>query len=414
MSVTNRQHLSPSHSRAHAGLRHALDGIKKGSPAFAYAGHLPRTANPRLTVPQLGTAALPIKAIFSEQLRVRCSKAPFGKGSSTIVDESVRRTWQLEPAQFELLNRAEWDKAIDDAKNKACAAMGVNAPKTVRAEVRGLLYACSHCPCPVSRLTRRESPSHILCCPVVHHHHRQLYKLLLYEPGGHFAPHRDTEKSPGMFGSLVVTLPSAFAGGELCVQHGGRTSVFDQAKESAECPSFVAFYADCTHEVRTLRSGYRVALVYNLVRRRRTNPKFCQSARRAYQPSSLLRLIIRSTPSASSASARADRHAHPPASTSPLKQVRKAAKGTAAAAAAAAASEDHLGGVDAARAALEDWDAALSADRTAPLRQPWSRYYGKPFSAVTDKLVYVLDHKCVACVSPGLLFLPPPRLVCVW
>jgi hypothetical protein len=31
----------------------------------------------------------------------------------------------------------------------------------------------------------------------------QLYKLLVYGPGGHFKPHRDTEKEAGMFGTLV-------------------------------------------------------------------------------------------------------------------------------------------------------------------------------------------------------------------
>ena len=31
-----------------------------------------------------------------------------------------------------------------------------------------------------------------------------LYKLLVYETGGLFRPHRDTEKADGMFGTLVV------------------------------------------------------------------------------------------------------------------------------------------------------------------------------------------------------------------
>ena len=39
----------------------------------------------------------------------------------------------------------------------------------------------------------------------------QLYKLLLYKPGDHFAPHRDTEKAPGMFATMAVLLPSAYA-----------------------------------------------------------------------------------------------------------------------------------------------------------------------------------------------------------
>lgn len=36
----------------------------------------------------------------------------------------------------------------------------------------------------------------------------QLYKLLLYQAGDHFAAHQDTEKAPGMFATMTVVLPS--------------------------------------------------------------------------------------------------------------------------------------------------------------------------------------------------------------
>lgn len=35
----------------------------------------------------------------------------------------------------------------------------------------------------------------------------RLYKLLLYQQGGHFSAHQDTEKERGMIGTLVVQLP---------------------------------------------------------------------------------------------------------------------------------------------------------------------------------------------------------------
>ena len=34
-----------------------------------------------------------------------------------------------------------------------------------------------------------------------------LYKMVLYKKDGHFKPHRDTEKEPGMFGTLIIQLP---------------------------------------------------------------------------------------------------------------------------------------------------------------------------------------------------------------
>ena len=39
-----------------------------------------------------------------------------------------------------------------------------------------------------------------------------LYDLLLYEPGSFFLPHRDGEKLDRMVATLVVVLPSKFAG----------------------------------------------------------------------------------------------------------------------------------------------------------------------------------------------------------
>ena len=41
----------------------------------------------------------------------------------------------------------------------------------------------------------------------------ELYKLLVYDRDGFFLPRRDTEKTDGMFGTLVVTLPSAHRAG---------------------------------------------------------------------------------------------------------------------------------------------------------------------------------------------------------
>ena len=53
----------------------------------------------------------------------------------------------------------------------------------------------------------------------------RLYKLLLYEQGGHFSAHQDTEKERGMIGTLVVQLPCAggHTGGALTVRHKGKS-----------------------------------------------------------------------------------------------------------------------------------------------------------------------------------------------
>ena len=42
-----------------------------------------------------------------------------------------------------------------------------------------------------------------------------LYKLLIYEKNGFFLPHIDSEKEKGMFGTLIIGLPSKHKGGEI-------------------------------------------------------------------------------------------------------------------------------------------------------------------------------------------------------
>src|SRR5262249_51298934 len=92
-----------------------------------------------------------------------------------------------------------------------------------------------------------------------------LYKLLVYEKGSFFAPHRDTEKTPGMFATLVVCLPSRHQGGTLLIRHDGQTQKIDFGGKTAEFTTqYAAFYADCEHEIKPVTSGYRICLVYNL------------------------------------------------------------------------------------------------------------------------------------------------------
>ena len=86
----------------------------------------------------------------------------------------------------------------------------------------------------------------------------------LYDAGSFFIEHRDTEKVRGMFATLVLVLPSAHSGGELVVKHLGREVVLDPRPEEQSEIGFAAFYADCVHEVRPVKTGCRSALVYNL------------------------------------------------------------------------------------------------------------------------------------------------------
>ena len=92
----------------------------------------------------------------------------------------------------------------------------------------------------------------------------EFYKLLVYDTGGFFVDHRDTEKVAGMFATMVLVLPFTHRGGELVIKHLGREVVLDLHPEEPSEMGFAAFYADCVHEVRPVETGSRLTLVYNL------------------------------------------------------------------------------------------------------------------------------------------------------
>jgi predicted 2-oxoglutarate/Fe(II)-dependent dioxygenase YbiX len=204
-----------------------LDILKHtGGPGdFATGGLLADAGMPGLEVAGLGPVGLPLEARTAGELKARCVMAPFGKGARTERDETVRHTWQLEPSQFELTNPA-WAATVQRAAATRCTALDIS----LFAEVRP-----------------------------------QLHKLLLYEAGSHFAPHRDNEKAEGMFGTMALVLPSRYEGGALAVSHAGATREFDYSKEGAYGTHYLGFYAECKHEIRPVTSGHRLALVYNLV-----------------------------------------------------------------------------------------------------------------------------------------------------
>ncbi len=178
---------------------------------------------PRIVVEGTGELSFPVPPAQIEALIAGAERAPYGKGTQTLVNTSVRDCWQIDAREVRLLGRA-WPNSLARVVGLAAEGLGL----------------------PMARL--RAKP----------------YKLLVYRRGGFFAEHRDTEKVPGMVATLTLSLPAAGAGGELVVRHGDRETAFDLAAAEPSELSFAAFYADCPHEVRPVTEGHRVSLVYNL------------------------------------------------------------------------------------------------------------------------------------------------------
>ena len=60
----------------------------------------------------------------------------------------------------------------------------------------------------------------------------------------------------------MVSLPSSHTGGELVIEHNDKSVAY---QASADEVSVAAFYADCRHEVKPVRTGYRVTFTCNLL-----------------------------------------------------------------------------------------------------------------------------------------------------
>jgi hypothetical protein len=196
----------------------------KGNGSFVTCHSAPFVF-PGLSIQGLGEIAYPINALQANALIQEARKAPYGKGSQTIFDDTVRSAWEIDAENLHF-NGPEWGEFLQKALANIRPELGID---------------------------HHEVEAH-------------LYKMLIYEKGDFFHSHRDTEKEKGMFGTLIIGLPSTHCGGELLVRFDGeeKSIHFAEAANNHKI-SYVAFYADCEHEIKPLTEGYRVCLVYNLV-----------------------------------------------------------------------------------------------------------------------------------------------------
>lgn len=214
-------------------LETVLAGVKRAGD-FVVHGAL-ELPMPKVEVEGVGVLSFPVPGSQIAALIKQAVRAPFGRGEETILDPSVRKVWQLPPDKVTIGGKS-WAASFEGIMAKVAAGLGCE---------RGAMTA-------------------------------ELYKLLIYDEGGFFRAHRDTEKAGGMFGTLVMVLPSAHRGGELIVRHAGREVVVDLSGDEVSEIAFAAFYADCEHEVRPIASGNRVCLIFNLVQTRAASGRGAQ------------------------------------------------------------------------------------------------------------------------------------------
>jgi hypothetical protein len=176
----------------------------------------------RIDVTGVGPLNLPLSPKTVSGLRAVATPSRYGLRERTVYDVRVRNSWEIARRRIRI-DQQRWNATLTPLLDEIRAGLGLAGDVVLKAK---------------------------------------LHNMLLYDRGQFFVSHQDSEKSDGMIGTLVVTLPSSFRGGEMTVEQHGEVMAFRGSRADLQ---LVAFYADCRHEVRPVTSGTRVVLTYNLL-----------------------------------------------------------------------------------------------------------------------------------------------------
>src|SRR5258708_23269288 len=155
-----------------------------------------------LEVKGVGQIRLPVRAPQAGKLCDVARPARFGVGEQTLTDDSVRDTWEI-PPNLVTITGPRWAATLEGVLDEARDQLGLPLSGRLEAE---------------------------------------LHAMLVYGPGQFFLPHQDSEKDDAMIGTLVVTLPSSHAGGQLIVEHGCARVAYRSSRDSL---SFLPSYPHC-------------------------------------------------------------------------------------------------------------------------------------------------------------------------
>ena len=152
-----------------------------------------------------------------DELLKQGKQAPFGRGSETVVDTSVRNAVEIGASSFS-------DSFKELLCSKACKKVHDNM-------------------FPFQKIRS------------------ELYKMHIYKKGGFFHEHRDTLHGPNHIATLLVSLGSKHRGGDLTVKHHEETEVWHSSYGGSQ---FACFFTDCDHSVSLVTEGVRVVLQYDV------------------------------------------------------------------------------------------------------------------------------------------------------
>ncbi|KAF9789897.1 hypothetical protein BJ322DRAFT_564598 [Thelephora terrestris] len=162
-----------------------------------------------------------------DSLVAACDPATFGRGDEDVYDESYRKAFKMDAANFAV----QFDLA-------ASGLIGTLEDRLLQGDTGNMKIKA------------------------------ELYKLNVYDKDSFFKAHRDTPRGTNMIGSLMIIYPTPHEGGELVLRHKDHEWKFDAksltASQVSPSLAYVAFYSDIEHEVLKVTSGRRVTITYNL------------------------------------------------------------------------------------------------------------------------------------------------------
>lgn len=180
-----------------------------------------------LDVEGAGELQLPLSTKDASKLRDICKRRAFRTGAE---DRTARRCWQVDASKVSFPGTPTFlSDIIQTLAVESVGALGLDGAEM-------------------------ELETH-------------LDKLLLYEAGGHFTFHVDTEKGKGVFAMLILQLPTeqGYEGGEVVVKSDDKVETLDCHMVSALGFCYTVFFANCPHKQAKIISGTKLCLAFSLV-----------------------------------------------------------------------------------------------------------------------------------------------------
>ncbi|KAK7468377.1 hypothetical protein VKT23_002893 [Stygiomarasmius scandens] len=180
---------------------------------------------------QAGTIARPNTSV----ILAKAKPSSFGKGEETVFDPTYRNGLEIPAEKISFPDASVLKKHIES----------VVANNLFRNRKK------------IGKRSRSNATSGI---------HVKLYKLAVYEKGGHFDWHMDSTHGDNHHATALLFLGSKWNGGELKLRHGGHEFSTKDIKDlgGKEDVYLVAFYTDVEHKVEPVEDGTRIVLQFDV------------------------------------------------------------------------------------------------------------------------------------------------------